>query len=194
MLMPKISPEAKAERRSQILEAAKICFARKGYEQASIDDVCECAGLSKGAVYLYFKSKDELIWAIIDSQADLLRGFTSDKGADEIIQAVQDLVGSGLQNTGGMRIEFYTILRAFSDPIVRDKYLANIEILRSALLNAVDHLASSGAATLTYEKDATVELLETLLLGLVMRSVFPEIAPRTNQLEMMFQMLLGRER
>lgn len=191
--MPKISSQAKAERRKQILEAAKVCFARKGYEQASVDDVCECAGLSKGAVYLYFKTKDELIWAIIDAQAQRLREIVSATSAAEIKQALQELVHAASQNTDNMRIEFYTIVRAFSDPTTRSKFLGNINTVRAALVAAVEQLASSKTAALTYNKDVTVELLETCLLGLTMRCAFPELAPRTDQLELMFNLVLKRK-
>jgi AcrR family transcriptional regulator len=191
--VPKISSEAKAERRKQILEAAKVCFARKGYEQASVDDVCECAGLSKGAIYLYFKTKDELIWAIIDAQAQRLREIVSARSAAEIKQALQELVHAASQNTNNMRIEFYTIVRAFSDPTTRSKFLGNINTVRAALVAAVEQLASSKTVALTFNKDVTVELLETCLLGLAMRCAFPELAPRTDQLELMFNLVLKRK-
>ena len=41
--------------------AAIACFTRKGFHQTTMDDICEGAGLSPGAVYRYFASKDEII-------------------------------------------------------------------------------------------------------------------------------------
>lgn len=66
-------------RRIQILEAAKRCFARKGYHETKVDDIVREAGLSKGALYWYFKSKEELLDALCDSfvketQEDFLKG------------------------------------------------------------------------------------------------------------------------
>ncbi|MDL1899078.1 helix-turn-helix transcriptional regulator [Anaerolineae bacterium CFX7] len=54
-----MSPRANvsAARKAQILDAAAAVFARKGFYQASMDDIVEEAGLSKGALYWYFKSK-----------------------------------------------------------------------------------------------------------------------------------------
>jgi AcrR family transcriptional regulator len=54
-------------RRAQILEAAKRCFARQGYHETKVDDIVREAGLSKGALYWYFKSKEELLDALCDS-------------------------------------------------------------------------------------------------------------------------------
>ncbi len=54
------------ERKAQILDAATQVFSRKGFDQARMDDLVEETGLSKGALYWYFKSKDDIIFAIID--------------------------------------------------------------------------------------------------------------------------------
>jgi AcrR family transcriptional regulator len=53
-------------RREQILEAATSVFARYGFHKARMDDIVEEAGLSKGAVYWYFDSKDEIIAEILE--------------------------------------------------------------------------------------------------------------------------------
>jgi AcrR family transcriptional regulator len=53
------------ERRIQILEAAMAVFARQGFDQARMDDIAREVGLSKGALYLYYKSKDAIISAIL---------------------------------------------------------------------------------------------------------------------------------
>jgi AcrR family transcriptional regulator len=60
-------PSVRDERRRQILQAALKVFARLGLDQARMDDIVTEAGLSKGALYWYFKSKDEIIIAILDS-------------------------------------------------------------------------------------------------------------------------------
>jgi len=59
-------PDVSAERKSQILKAAQDVFTRKGFDEARMDDIAEETGLSKGTLYLYFKSKDDLIFAILD--------------------------------------------------------------------------------------------------------------------------------
>jgi AcrR family transcriptional regulator len=53
-------------RKEQILEAAMVVFARLGFHKARMDDIVQEAGLSKGAVYWYFKSKDEIITTILN--------------------------------------------------------------------------------------------------------------------------------
>lgn len=63
--MPKISDEKRAARRTQILEAAWVCFQKEGLHATTMDDIIRRSGLSAGAVYSYFSSKDELIQAAV---------------------------------------------------------------------------------------------------------------------------------
>src|SRR5258708_15966531 len=64
--MPKTSTAAKEARRAQILDAAVRCFAETGYYATTIEDVVRETGLSRGALYLYFPSKEALYLAISD--------------------------------------------------------------------------------------------------------------------------------
>ncbi len=63
-------PDVSEERRSQIIESAIKVFAREGFANTRMEDVAAESGLSKGLLYFYFKSKEEIISAI----ADLLFG------------------------------------------------------------------------------------------------------------------------
>lgn len=58
-------PNVSEERKQQILDAAIDVFARLESRAARMDDVAEQAGLSKGALYLYYKSKDAIIAALL---------------------------------------------------------------------------------------------------------------------------------
>lgn len=57
----------KEERPAEITNAAMQAFAEKGYEATRVDDVAKRAGVSKGLLYLYFKTKEELFKAVIKS-------------------------------------------------------------------------------------------------------------------------------
>ncbi len=59
-------PDVSDERKGQILNAAEQVFTQKGLDQTRMDDIAEKTGLSKGTLYLYFKSKDDLILAILN--------------------------------------------------------------------------------------------------------------------------------
>ena len=59
-------PETTIDRRQQILAAAMICFAKRGFHQTSMHDISDDAGISVGLIYRYFKNKEEVIAALAD--------------------------------------------------------------------------------------------------------------------------------
>lgn len=59
-------PDVSQERKAQIITAATDVFTRLGFQKARMDDIVEESGLSKGALYWYFKSKDDIIIGILD--------------------------------------------------------------------------------------------------------------------------------
>ena len=64
--MPRVSDSHLAARRDQIIDAATVRFAANGFQATGMADVIAASGLSAGAVYRYFRSKDELIAAIVE--------------------------------------------------------------------------------------------------------------------------------
>ncbi|WP_448628041.1 TetR/AcrR family transcriptional regulator [Geodermatophilus sp. URMC 64] len=64
--MPRVPESHLTARRDQILDAATARFAINGFQATGMADVIAASGLSAGAVYRYFRSKDELIEAIVD--------------------------------------------------------------------------------------------------------------------------------
>jgi AcrR family transcriptional regulator len=67
--MPKMGADARRERREQFIRAARRCAATKGYRSVTVDDVCTVAGLSKGAFYTHFESKQDLLLGVLDDDA-----------------------------------------------------------------------------------------------------------------------------
>ncbi|MGO4300804.1 TetR/AcrR family transcriptional regulator [Leifsonia sp. RAF41] len=59
--MPKVTEEHRTARRRQIADAALRCFARAGFQQTSMADIIAESGLSTGAIYGHYKSKEELV-------------------------------------------------------------------------------------------------------------------------------------
>lgn len=64
--MPKLKPETLEARREHILDAAERCFARAGFHRCTMADICSQAGVSAGALYIHFESKEALIAGIVE--------------------------------------------------------------------------------------------------------------------------------
>ena len=58
--------ESTLDRRTQILDAALVCFAKRGFHQASMHDISAEAGISVGLIYRYFQNKEAVIAAMAD--------------------------------------------------------------------------------------------------------------------------------
>ncbi len=88
----------KQARQDAILEAAKEVFFAKGLDQTTIDEIAEAAELSKGTIYLYFKSKEELYISvllrgldILIEQFDSLKSHFNQKNAEELIKEARKI-------------------------------------------------------------------------------------------------------
>lgn len=84
--MPKLNPEQQAARRSRLLDAAERCFTRRGFHTTTMQDICGEAGVSAGAIYVYFRSKEDLIAGLAErDRAELAADFTEIDAADDFI-------------------------------------------------------------------------------------------------------------
>jgi AcrR family transcriptional regulator len=66
--LPKISELRRESQREQILEAALACFSENGFHQTGMADIVRRSGMSHGAIYVYFSSKDDIIAALADDR------------------------------------------------------------------------------------------------------------------------------
>ena len=91
-------PDVSEERTNQIIESAINVFSRLGFNKARMDDIAKETKLSKGTLYLYFKSKDDLIIAIIhrlfDVEFEKMLNVTYTEGtiSERIMQMTDDLM------------------------------------------------------------------------------------------------------
>jgi len=100
--MPKVSQEHSDARRRQIIDAAFQCFARKGFHQTSMRDIYQQAGLSPGAVYHYFDSKDAIIQASFEFDYERSRDlFEAAAASDDPLKALMELLDFFFQGLKG---------------------------------------------------------------------------------------------
>lgn len=88
--------ERKAEKRQAILDGAVRVFAEKGFFNATVAEVARAARVADGTIYLYFKSKDELLLEVFDDKMSLLchaarEAISETKSAAEALRAVARL-------------------------------------------------------------------------------------------------------
>lgn len=90
MGIPERRKREKEQRKNDIIDAAEEIFFSKGFDQSTMDDVAQKAELSKGTLYLYFKSKEDLYLGITQRGLQILEGMffkaagNQHKGIDQI--------------------------------------------------------------------------------------------------------------
>ena len=85
-------PERREARRAEILAAARRCFARDGFHPTSMPDIAREAGLSTGAFYRYFTSKDDVVLEVAGQAFTILTGRLDEALAGDATPTVADLV------------------------------------------------------------------------------------------------------
>jgi AcrR family transcriptional regulator len=117
-------PNVSDERKSQILNAAEDVFTQKGFEEARMDDIAGETGLSKGTLYLYFKSKDDLIIAILDRmfQREFRQLENVDQDAETATEAIWKITDLLTKEILGL-LRLVPIVYQFLALAFRNKYV-----------------------------------------------------------------------
>ena len=89
--MPKISEKQRTERRDQILDAARGCFAEHGYDGATVVRLEEATGLSRGAIFNYFGSKEELFIELAVADSARMSDLWVNEGLESVVREVLEL-------------------------------------------------------------------------------------------------------
>lgn len=88
--MPKLKPDTQRARRENILDAAEICFARSGIHGCTMQEICKEAGVSPGALYVYFASKEDLIAGLAErDRSEFQERFAPIASAVDILNALR---------------------------------------------------------------------------------------------------------
>jgi AcrR family transcriptional regulator len=160
--MPKVSEEHLAARRRQILDAALVCFSRSGFHQTSMQQIFEESGLSPGAVYRYFKGKEEIVRAIAE---ETLRGFGATLEAGprgrpaELLERIFDTIDAVELRDQRMRLA----LQVWGEAMVNPRLAAFVR-------DAIDTLRGRIAAELDCDDpQATAQVLVALAQGFVVQ-------------------------
>jgi AcrR family transcriptional regulator len=124
--MPKVTEAHLEARRQQILDAAWACFARKGYHQTTMQDICQESSLSPGAIYRYFASKEAILKAINDRSQEMGRA---------VVEEARSQAGGPLDALGVIGQTMWSSY--FNDPMFETTTRVNIEIWPEIIRNEV---------------------------------------------------------
>jgi AcrR family transcriptional regulator len=163
---PSVEADAGDEVRARLVRAAAAVFAREGYAGTRIMDIVREAGVSTGAVYGRFRSKNELLReAVVSGSA---RGGVLASGADslgELLRFGARLVDRPLFSFEAMRLEAYVAARR--EPEVAEALDAAYERWREGVEPLVADAEADGSIA-GLDPEAVLFLYRTLYLGLLL--------------------------
>lgn len=188
--MPKVSEEYLEQRRRHILQAAQRCFARNGFYATSLQDIFRESGLSAGAVYRYFKSKDDLIQAIAAGLFERLITVIEEPLAEDPVPGIEQIIGrvaAALQEMSGedgpARVVLPVWAAALHDPAMAAIARQVLEAVRARFIDALTRMRELGRIPPDTDPQAVGAAVFALLPGfLVQHLLLGDVTAKTFEL------------
>jgi len=186
--------EKQAATRAALLKSAAVVFTRRGYDAATVDEITEAAGFSRGAFYSNYGSKEELFLSLIESRisgrlGDIAAAFQEGDSPRERITAggryLDSLVAQDRQWCL-LYMEFWG--RAVREPKLRRRFAAQYEVWRSGIAEIIETQSAELGVTL----DAPSRELASALIALFEGHVLQKLIDPTGFEEGLFTRLLLR--
>jgi AcrR family transcriptional regulator len=165
--MPKVVPEYKEIAKSKIIQAARQVFAKKGYHEAPMDDVAKEVGVSKGALYSYFTSKEDLLKEISLQGHQTLRNILSETSkCNSLEDAIEQVYATITEKyKGNLQTHLEIISLASHDVKIKDtvfqEYRKDIEAIEAF----VEEKKKKGVIRTDVDDRLSAELFTSLYLG-----------------------------
>jgi len=185
--MPKVTEEHRIARREQILRAAWRCVARDGFHKTTMADVIGESGLSAGAVYGYFKSKNQIITAIADRSIgtvdqvfrEMLADGRSPEPADVLQAALEQLLEVADQQEGDLTL---IAVQAWGEAVrggeIHDLVQPRIAELRDHWVEVARRRQAAGKLPADADPEQVGRALLGLLPGFILqRLLLGEVTP-----------------
>lgn len=180
--MPKIAPDAHNAKREQILDAAEKCFGERGFHSTSMHDICREAGVSPGALYTYFASKEQLIAGMCNRELDKLAGDLTALGeAEDFMAAFSALMEAyGVrQPVEKLRLHVEIKAEALRNPAIMEIMRSIDTFVLTRFTRLLETAKAEGRITPVVDIGVLVQLIDMIGDGLCMqRAMNPDFDAR----------------
>ena len=171
--MPKLLESTREQRRRQLLDAAWRCIAREGFHDLTVDDVCADAGLSKGAFYSHFVSKEALLMGLIADDAASIARIAEDPTTLRLtpVQRIRRVTESMLMQGADparvqLRADVWGAMQTY--PAVRAAVTAAVAERQRIFREWIDEAVRVGEMSIDFPSNALAALLLAISDGLVL--------------------------
>ncbi len=132
--MPKVVPTYAEQARGRIMQTASLALSRRGYHRTTMEDIAREVGVSKGALYMYFKNKESLVRAICRAGPARLRETLYDSfTGDDLLASTNKFFERFLEETfENVALNYEILAESSRNPgikkILREAYEKSIEV------------------------------------------------------------------
>jgi len=196
--MPRIPKASFDERRKHVIDAAMICFSRKGFRQTTMQNVATEAGITPGAIYTYFKSKEDIIeLAAQERRQSRIARFETASLSGGAVATLEQILKSFYQElerknpTSESRIRPQIWADALSNDRIKDILKSSWSdiILRNA--EVIQRGQEAGEINPTLSNEAVALSILCFIDGLVLHSLVDPESTNIQQCGEVFRQLLS---
>jgi AcrR family transcriptional regulator len=153
-------------RRQEILAGARACFARHGYEGATVRRLEEETGLSRGAIFHHFRDKESLFLAVAEDDAATM---VETVARDGLVQVMRDLLQPNDDEVAGwLGTQLEVSRRLRTDPEFAKRWAARSEAIAGATRERLTRQREAGVLRDDVDVDVLAQFLELAYDGLVL--------------------------
>lgn len=185
------------ETRNKILETATELFSKSGYDATGVAEICQLAGVSKGAFYHHFSTKQALFMALLDSYLNSLEsGFNQMRqdshGVPKVIIQMAEITGSLFQAADihlPIFLEFWT--QANHDPQIWETAISPYRRFQSYFADMIQEGIDEGSIA-PVDPQLAARVLVSLAIGMLMQSLFdPQITSWQDEARQSMELLMN---
>lgn len=173
--MRKIDPAKQQAKRQQIVEAAIVCFAKRGFHATSTAQICAQAGMSPGNLFHYFPTKDAIIKAIAEldrlETAQALADIADTSNVIEGLQILAQQVLVAADDPSYRAISIEIAAEAARNPAIGALFAANDKIARADLVTLLERGVGLGQVDASLNLPQIASWLIAFLEGGIGRAV-----------------------
>jgi AcrR family transcriptional regulator len=173
--VPRVSQDQLDARRREILAGARTCFARHGYEGATVRRLEDQIGLSRGAIFHHFRDKESLFLAVAEDDAAAMVATVAEHG---LVQVMRDLLSRAAlpaaeatgepEVTGWLGSQLEVSRRLRTDPEFAKRWAARSEAISAATRDRLSRQREAGVLRPDVPVDVLAQFLELAYDGLVL--------------------------
>ncbi|WP_066318797.1 TetR family transcriptional regulator [Bacillus sp. FJAT-29814] len=175
--MPKVTDEHKEFRKQQILLASMEVFKRKGYEKATLKDIVEQAGMSRGWIYLYFTDKKQIFEALLthldaEQEQKFAEVITSDDTVFSVLSRFFEELRLEMTSEDTLYPAIYEFwITSWRDETVREFFAKRYERTVAMFSDLFHKGIDSGEFTATIPVDEITKMMMSSIDGMMVHSL-----------------------